>query len=135
MRTPKAGGALSCHIVAALTAKQPLAFILENVRGLVTCHPGTFSAIMQKLRAIVEGGIMNTADHGIPQNRQRVYIVGVQKALLRPTATKLESEGLWPPARPPELLAGFLDNDTEGAKKREMAFRAAAPAGVTKKLK
>ena len=87
-------GRIITHIVAALTAKRPRAFILENVRGLVTCHPGTFSAILEKLRAI-EGGIyavtwriLNTADHGIPQNRQRVYIVGIQKALLRHTATK-----------------------------------------------
>ena len=124
--------------MAALTAKRPRAFILENVRGLVTCHPGTFSAILKKLRAI-EGGIyavtwrvLNTADHGIPQNRQRVYIVGIQKALLRHTATKLE--GIWPPARPPELLADFLDDDTEGAKKRGMAFRVATAAGALKKL-
>ena len=72
------------------------------------------------------------ADHGIPQIRQRVYIIGIQKALLRPTAPKLE--GIWPPARPPELLADFLDKDSKGAKEREMAFRAATTARIKKKL-
>ena len=44
-------GRIITHIVAALQAKQPRAFILENVRGLVTSHQPTFYRILQKLRS------------------------------------------------------------------------------------
>ena len=132
-------GHIITHIVEALTAKLPRAFILETVRSLVTCHSDTFSTILGNLRTIAGGiyavswRILNTADHGIPQSRHRVYIVGIQKSLLRPDAIS-RMAGIWPPPRPPEQLADFLDNDTKGAKRREMAFRAETTAGAIKKL-
>ena len=45
-------GRIITHIVAALQAKQPRAFILENVRGLITSHQQTFYSILKKLRSI-----------------------------------------------------------------------------------
>ena len=72
--------------------------------------------------------VLNTADHGIPQNRERVYIIGVQKALLC-------CQAIWPRARPPKPLAGFLDDDVKGAQNREVAFRATAAAGTVMKLR
>ena len=56
-------------------------FILENVEGLVTKHPETLKAIVSALRAEsyrVDVRVLNTADHGIPQNRPRVYICGLR---------------------------------------------------------
>jgi DNA (cytosine-5)-methyltransferase 1 len=129
-------GRIITHIVAALRAKQPRAFVLENVRGIVRSHRATFDAILGQLQAIGNGAyavawrILNTAEHGVPQNRERVYIVGVKKASLRPTP-----RFRWPEPLPPQPLASFLDHDARGARKREARFKAATGQSGNKKLK
>ena len=69
-------GRIITHIVPALQAKQPRAFILEKARGLVTSHQKTFCRILQKLHAYdISWRLVNTEEHRIPQHRERVYIV------------------------------------------------------------
>lgn len=81
------GGGLKDHrghlfyvITAILRDKQPKAFFLENVRGLLTHNNGeTFKHITNLLRS--EGysfywKIIKASDHGLPQFRPRVYMVG-----------------------------------------------------------
>ena len=129
-------GRIITHIVAALQAKQPRAFILENVRGLVSSHPQTFSHILRKLRSIggnaydISWRLVNTDAYGVPQNRERVYIVGVKKNLAQgnPPFT-------WPTPSDPKPLAGFLKGDTKGASKREAIFKAKSSPATRKKFK
>lgn len=128
-------GRIITHIVAALSAKQPRAFILENVGGLVTTHKETFNAILKRLKAIgggiyaVEWRVLNTRDHGIPQNRKRVYIIGMRNDQKVPPP-KL----VWPKPSPPKPLANFLKGDTTGGRKREAAFRTKESAKTVQKL-
>ena len=63
--------------------KQPKYFILENVKGLKSHDKGnTWKIIwnslleLEKYGYIVKWKILNTKDYGIPQNRERVFIVG-----------------------------------------------------------
>ena len=62
------------HIISALATKRPRAFLLENVKGLVTQHHATFKNILQQLRHMAGSAykvgfkIMDTADFGIPQH-------------------------------------------------------------------
>ena len=101
-------GRIITHIVAALQAKQPRAFILENVLGLVKSHQKTFCRILQKLRSIggnaydVSWRVVNTEEHGIPQHRERVYIVGVKKDL-----AKANPPFQWPAPVPQERWPTF----------------------------
>ena len=75
-------GLIIDHIIAALATKLPRAFLLENVRGLVSQHRDSFDHILGRLRTIAGSAyvvgykIIDTADHGLPQHRGRVYIVG-----------------------------------------------------------
>ena len=73
-------GTLVYEIVRILEAKQPRAFVLENVRQLTTLGGGrTMKAI---LSALAEAGyecdwrILNALDYGLPQKRERVIFVG-----------------------------------------------------------
>ena len=73
-------GTLIYEIVRILEAKQPRAFVLENVRQLTTLGGGrTMKAI---LSALAEAGyecdwkILNALDYGLPQKRERVIFVG-----------------------------------------------------------
>jgi DNA (cytosine-5)-methyltransferase 1 len=64
--------------------KSPKYFILENVKGLMTHLAGeTWTVIQGLLKELTEynvsWSILNTKDYGIPQNRERLFIVGLRK--------------------------------------------------------
>ncbi len=69
----------SCFEV--INAKKPKYFILENVRGLLSNDKGkTWKTIWEALNKLqgyaIDWKILNTKDYGIPQNRERLFIVG-----------------------------------------------------------
>lgn len=73
-------GTLFFEIARILHDKKPKYFLLENVPGLLSNKHGT---TFQKILGIlseegynVQWEIINSKDHGVPQNRQRVYIKG-----------------------------------------------------------
>lgn len=75
-------GTLFFEIERILEAYQPKAFLLENVRGLYTHDGGrTFETIMTKLHDLGYGTydlLLNSSDFGVPQNRVRLYILGIK---------------------------------------------------------
>jgi DNA (cytosine-5)-methyltransferase 1 len=75
-------GTLFFEIERILAHHKPWDFMLENVRGLTSHDKGrTFETILSKLRKLgysVGFTILNSSAVGVPQNRVRVYIVGVR---------------------------------------------------------
>ena len=73
-------GTLFFNIEAILEAKKPQAFLLENVKRLTTHDNGqTFRVIIDKLEELgytVYHKVFNALDFGLPQKRERIYIVG-----------------------------------------------------------
>jgi DNA (cytosine-5)-methyltransferase 1 len=77
-------GKVMLHCIEVIRVKQPMVFILENVSNFKTIHGGKpFRFLIKSLDKL---GIYNvyidtydTMDYGIPQQRRRVYIVGVLK--------------------------------------------------------
>ncbi|MBM3910881.1 MAG: DNA (cytosine-5-)-methyltransferase [Thaumarchaeota archaeon] len=83
-------GRLFFEMVRILRAKQPLCFIAENVKGILSANKGkTFPLIIdefEKVGYIVNYKLLNSADYGIPQRRERVFIIGFRKDLgIEPT--------------------------------------------------
>ena len=76
-------GTLFFEIERILQEKRPKAFLLENVKQLKGHDGGrTFSVIMDHLAALdyhAEAKILKAADFGVPQIRERIYIVGFDK--------------------------------------------------------
>ncbi|MCR5192585.1 MAG: DNA (cytosine-5-)-methyltransferase [Bacteroidales bacterium] len=74
-------GTLFFEIERLLEKYRPKAFLLENVRGLYTHDEGrTFNTIMDKLHNLGYGTydlLQNSSNFGVPQNRVRLYIVGI----------------------------------------------------------
>ena len=73
-------GTLFFDIERILKEKKPLAFMLENVRNL-TAHDGgnTFRIIKNHLEDLgyhVHTKVLNALDFGVPQRRERIFIVG-----------------------------------------------------------
>ena len=83
-------GHIFFHIHQYIRSKAPKCFLLENVKGLtMVTHRDTFAAYLKSLRDgldnkyIVSWRVLNTADFGLPQNRPRLYIIGIQCAALQ----------------------------------------------------
>ncbi len=73
-------GTLFFEIERILKEKRPKAFMLENVRNLITHDKGnTFKVIKAHLEALgynVHAKVLNALDYGVPQKRERIIIVG-----------------------------------------------------------
>lgn len=74
--------ALYLQMLRVIEAKRPLFFVAENVKGLVAFAKGeVFRRILEDFAALgykVVHKVLNAADYGVPQTRQRVIIVGTR---------------------------------------------------------
>lgn len=78
-------GTLFFDIARILEAKKPNGFVLENVKQLKGHDGGrTLSTILNTLRELkydVDYRVLNALDFGLPQKRERVFIVGWKSKL------------------------------------------------------
>lgn len=79
-------GTLFFDVARILKEKQPKAFLLENVKGLTHHDKGkTFKTIInvleQDLGYSVSFELLNAKEFGVPQKRERIYIVGFKKEI------------------------------------------------------
>jgi len=78
-------GLIMNHCIDVIKYKQPSLFVLENVKNFKHIDKGeAFKYLMGKLEALgtynIYHDVYNTKDYGIPQNRERIYIMGVLKS-------------------------------------------------------
>ncbi len=73
-------GTLFFDIARIVREKQPQLILLENVKGLLSHEEGnTFAVILTVLDELgydAEWQVLNSKDFGVPQNRERVFIIG-----------------------------------------------------------
>jgi DNA (cytosine-5)-methyltransferase 1 len=80
-------GTLFFDVAQIIKEKKPRAIFLENVKGLVNHDKGkTLSTILNVLREdlgyfVPDPKILNAKDFGVPQNRERIFIVGFRNDL------------------------------------------------------
>lgn len=78
-------GTLFFDVERIIRTKSPKGFILENVEGLVNHDGGnTLEVILSNLDAAgywVSHKVLNSVDFGVPQERKRIYFVGIRKDL------------------------------------------------------
>jgi len=78
-------GTLFFDVARLIEAKRPDAFLLENVKGLKSHDRGkTLATILNTLRNdlgyyVPEPQIVNARNFGVPQNRERIFIVGFRR--------------------------------------------------------
>jgi len=76
-------GQLYKDMAKILKDKQPKAFIAENVKGLMVLKKGEiFRSVLKEFEQQgyrLSFHLLNSANYGIPQRRQRVFIVGIRK--------------------------------------------------------
>ncbi|CAE7847099.1 bsp6IM [Symbiodinium necroappetens] len=112
LHDPKNGEVL-LWVLAWICGHQPEAFILENVEGLCTTHRETLNIILGVLARMqdskgkklyhVEHRVLNLCVHGhIPQNRSRLFVVGLRLDRLQ------GREFSWPCEIPTLPLSDFV---------------------------
>jgi len=76
-------GQVFYEVVETIRAKLPRFFVLENVKGITQHKKGKSFALMKDLLEELPYSIsyhtLNTMDYGLPQERTRLYIIGVPK--------------------------------------------------------
>ena len=81
-------GTLFFDIARIIKEKQPRLLLLENVKGLLSHNQGsTFTTIISTLDELgydCQWQVLNSKNHGVPQNRERVFIVGHLRGTSRP---------------------------------------------------
>jgi DNA (cytosine-5)-methyltransferase 1 len=97
-------GTLFFDLARILRAKQPKLFVFENVKGLLSHDNGntfkTIIAAVDELGYDCQWQVINSKNHGVPQNRERIIIVGHLRGTSRPevfplgVGTGLPTEGI-----------------------------------------
>ncbi len=101
-------GQIIFHIAEILKTKKVPMFLLENVKGLVNHNKGkTLKDIIKLLKSCgynVDYKVLNSLDFGVPQMRERVYIIGIRKDLYK-------GEFCWDYSNKKVNLLDFLDEN------------------------
>jgi DNA (cytosine-5)-methyltransferase 1 len=96
-------GTLFFNIAEILKTKRPVAILLENVKQFRTHDNGrTYRAVIEVLESLgyyTNTAILNALDYGVPQKRERTFIVGF--------LADLEFDFPMPNKNPPDLKSIF----------------------------
>lgn len=89
-------GTLFFEIARIIATKKPKLLLLENVKGLLSHDGGrTFGTILSSLDELgydVQWEVLNSKNFGVPQNRERVFIVGHLRKDSRPEIFSLRKD-------------------------------------------
>lgn len=101
----EARGTLFFDVARIMKAKQPKAFFLENVRGLLTHNEGkTFATIKRIIEEDLDYSfyykVVKASDFGVPQHRPRLFMVGFKDKDIdfefpKPTELKMTMSDVW----------------------------------------
>ena len=93
-------GTLFFDIARILKEKQPRLCLLENVKGLLSHDNGrTFKTIIATLTELgydTQWQVLNSKNFGVPQNRERVFIIGHLRGTRRPQVFPIGESGKKP---------------------------------------
>ena len=89
-------GTLFFDIARIAKVKRPRLLLLENVKGLLSHDEGrTFNTIIATLDELgydLQWQVLNSKSFGVPQNRERVFIIGSRRGTRRPNVFPLSCE-------------------------------------------
>lgn len=110
-------GTMFFEIARIVREKQPRLLLLENVKGLLSHDKGnTFTTIISTLDELgydCQWQVLNSKNHGVPQNRERVFIIGHLRGTSRPEVFPLGQDDSGVNERE-SVISGEVQANTEG---------------------
>jgi DNA (cytosine-5)-methyltransferase 1 len=112
------------RLLAAVKYYSPQAFVMENVAGMRSAMNDVGEPVLRHIETafreceyIVRSQVINAADFGVPQERERLFIIGVREELGRPPdlekwRTHREPEN-WNTHRPRFISQSERDSDQQ----------------------
>ena len=89
-------GTLFFEIARIAKQKRPRLLLLENVKGLLSHDKGlTFYTVISTLDELgydTQWQVLNSKNHGVPQNRERVFIIGHLRGTPRPEVLPFQGQ-------------------------------------------
>lgn len=99
--------------------KRPKFFLAENVKGLLSMHKGKVIEMIvndfKKLGYVVDYKLINSADYGVPQQRERVIIIGNRIGVKNPFPRKTHENK--------HLSVKDVVSDLENIRTRDESFK------------
>lgn len=96
-------GTLFFQMARIAKEKQPKVILAENVKGLVNHDKGrTLDVIVKTLNDIgyrVDFEVLNSKFFGVPQNRERIYIIGIREDLIKNEPWVIEGNTVVPKSK------------------------------------
>lgn len=90
-------GTLFFEYAKVVKETQPKLFLYENVKGMLSHDKGntirTVLSTFDELGYYIDFNIFNSKFYDVPQNRERIYIVGIRKDLIKNPISQEESKG------------------------------------------
>ena len=87
-RADDSRNALYLQFLRVVKEVRPLYFVAENVKGILSIEKGkVFEKIIEDFESLgyhVQYAVLNAANYGVPQKRQRVFILGTDAERARP---------------------------------------------------
>ena len=103
-------GTLFFDLARILRTKKPRLFIFENVKGLLNHDGGrTFKTIIATVTELgydVQWQVLNSKNFGVPQNRERVIIIGNLRGTPRPKVFPFAEDSQQTTGRIKQIIGG-----------------------------
>ena len=94
-------GSLTDTYLYKVLELQPSFFIMENVTGLIKVKKNAkhFFELLKAMEDdyLIDWGVLNSLEFGVPQSRERIFVVGIKKSQFKLDHIKLNLNGNWFP--------------------------------------
>ncbi|WP_118976724.1 DNA cytosine methyltransferase [Taibaiella koreensis] len=80
--------------IDAIKQVKPKVFLFENVRGLLYANKWYFEIVLEQLKSLgytIEFKLLNAVQYGVPQNRERLFVIGHKSAFSFPEPDKVKT--------------------------------------------
>lgn len=120
-------GTLVFEALRIANAKRPKVLFMENVKGLVNHDKGrTLDTILHAMNEIgytVDFNVLNSKYFGVPQNRERVFIIALRDDLVEPSEWHTEGNTMLPKAKRRLKEAGLRTFNFDWPSQNSVDFR------------
>jgi DNA (cytosine-5)-methyltransferase 1 len=91
-------GNLTSHFCERILKLRPSFFVIENVTGLLQSnHRQGFALLLSQLRVeyVVDFDKLNALDYGVPQSRERLFVIGLRRDIVQQPINELSMWADW----------------------------------------